>query len=60
MFILYKIQEDIYIPAELYTQKIDKCVKENIFGKYLYKITPLGICVRIQSIDITDNVILRK
>ena len=31
-----------------------------MFKKYLYKISKYGICVRIESIDIVDNIILRK
>jgi DNA-directed RNA polymerase subunit E'/Rpb7 len=60
MFILYKIQEDLYLPAEQYTQHLARAVKDAVFKKYLFKITPLGVCVRIKSIEIKDNVILRK
>jgi DNA-directed RNA polymerase subunit E'/Rpb7 len=60
MFITYKIQEDIYIPPEQYTHNINRSIKDIIFQKYLYKITKYGICVRIKSIEILDNVILRK
>jgi DNA-directed RNA polymerase subunit E'/Rpb7 len=60
MFITYKIQEDIYIPCEQYTHNINRAVKELIFQKYLYKITKYGVCIRIKSIEIRDNVILRK
>lgn len=27
---------------------------------YLYKITKMGICVKIKSIEIMDNIILRR
>ena len=60
MFILYKIEDDIYLPAELYCHNLGKAVKEAVFKKYLFKITPSGVCVRIKSIDITDNLVLRK
>lgn len=60
MFITYKIEEDAYISPELYTHNLTKAVKELIFKKYLYKITKFGVCVRITSIQILDNVILRK
>ena len=60
MFITYTIKEEISIPVELYTHNINKSLKEIIFKKYLFKINRLGICVRIRSIEILDNIILRK
>ena len=50
MYILYKIQEDIYLPAEQYTRNLNRAVKDAVFKKYLFKITPLGVCVRIKNI----------
>lgn len=46
--------------ADKYTNNLGKAVKEIILKKYLYKITKMGVCVRIKSIQIADNVILRK
>lgn len=46
--------------ADQYTHNLGKAVKEIILKKYLYKITKMGVCVRIKSIQIVDNVILRK
>lgn len=60
MFITYTIKEDISISVELYTHNINRAIKEIIFKKYLYKINRLGICVKIESIEILDNIILRK
>lgn len=60
MFITYKINDDLYLPAELYTLNTSKAVRDTVFSKYLYKITRFGVCVRIKSIEILDNVILRK
>jgi DNA-directed RNA polymerase subunit E'/Rpb7 len=60
MFITYKINDDLYLPAELYTLNTTKAVRDAIFAKYLYKITRYGVCVRIKSIEIVDNLILRR
>lgn len=60
MFILYKIQEDIYLPAEQYTHNLSRSAKDAVFKKYLFKITQMGLCVRIKSIEIIDNILLRK
>lgn len=60
MFILYKVQDDIYLEAEQYTHNLGRALKDAVFKKYLYKITETGICVRIKSIEVVDNVLLRK
>ena len=35
-------------------------MKQIVFQKYLYKITKFGLCVKVDSIEIVDNIILRK
>ena len=60
MFVLCKLMEEIYFQAEQYTHNLSLTVRDLIFKKYLFKITKLGPCVRIKSIEIIDNVLLRK
>jgi DNA-directed RNA polymerase subunit E'/Rpb7 len=60
MFILYKIQDEVYLEAEHYTHNFGRTLKDAVFKKYLYKITQTGLCVKIKSIEVVDNVLLRK
>lgn len=60
MFVNYRLQEELYLPAEQYTHNLPRAVREAVLRKYLFRITRFGLCVRLKSIQILDNVILRK
>lgn len=69
MFIKYLIKEELLLPAESYTQN-SKSARDAVFMKYLFKIVKIpginnsksaeAICVKIESIEIVDNIIMRK
>ena len=60
MLLTYRIKEDLCVKAEQYTHNLNKSVKEIVLKKYVFKITKMGFCVKVKSIQIVDNIILRK
>lgn len=55
---------------ESYTENPSKSIRDHLFAKYLFKIIKIpginnsksieAICVKIENIEIIDNIILRK
>ena len=68
MFIKYTLSEELILPAAEYTESLNKALRAHIFAKYLFKIVTLTtgassihvICVKVDSMEIIDNIILRK
>ena len=68
MFIKYTLRQELIIPADEYTSSTSKAIRNHIMAKYLFKVVTLNtgsgivyvICVKVDSIEIVDNIILRK